>query len=64
MMSKQQWPKLLWVCDHCGHWHGASYATWPKESPPLCKIKGYGRDGKAACGRPMRAVEVVPEQSL
>lgn len=57
------WPKLLWVCDHCGHWHGASYNTWPEDKPPTCKIRGYGRDGKRACGEVMRAVPVEPSFS-
>lgn len=56
--STHTWPKLLWVCDNCGHWHGASYATWTPDAPPTCKIKGYGRDGKSACGRVMRPVYV------
>jgi hypothetical protein len=58
---QQEWPKTLWVCDYCGAWFGNRYSSgWAPERPPLCKIKGYGRDQKRACGRPMRAVLVAP----
>lgn len=67
MATASQWPKILWVCDNCGHWHGASYNTWdPTNSTdrPLCKIKGYGRDSKSSCGRPLRPIEVWSVSAL